>query len=134
MRGCVLIACAVCVLIGPLGGCEDDPDPGAAVKVRISDEALDLGEIDKRPKRGREFLYLDDFGNVIRTARYEDIPPARRAAVIVVDGFKRAVARPRGEGYEAEALPTRGAPDAGAKDLQKALRQDLLELQRERDR
>ena len=65
---------------------------GAACTQEEDREVAQVVVLDKTPKPGRLFVYLGAQGQVMRVARYEDIPEDRRDAVMVIDeGVKRSV-------------------------------------------
>jgi hypothetical protein len=87
-----------------LSACDDDGD--ATEELAARQQPKQVMKIDKRAKAGRMFMYLDDGGNVVRTADYDAIPAKHRGAVVVTEGRKRSrVKRTQAGKLEITSLP-----------------------------
>lgn len=139
--------------------CDDEPD--IAEKIAEGERPRQVMRIDKQAKTGRMFMYLDEQGNVVKTADYGQIPERFRSAVVVVDGRKRSrvkrsqsgelkitalppkiTASEREGAAAAEDLlekhpPTQGPPSTEAwseEQWREEIRRELLELKREEEK
>ncbi len=100
---------AACLAVGLLACACEEEAPKDEVPPSVAQ--VTATSLDKRARPGRVFMYLDDAGNVVRTQNYEEIPAAKRAAVMIVEGRRRSRVRPKqGGGIHIEALPPLVAP------------------------
>jgi hypothetical protein len=94
--------CLVVILLVSLAGCSKQEDD----KTSGTDPTKQVMLIDKQAKAGRVFMYVDDSGEVVKTDKYEEIPPSKRSAVMVIEGKKRArITRSAGGEVNIQALP-----------------------------
>jgi len=87
-------------------GCSKETESESGKAKVDSDTPKQVMMIDKQARKGRTFVYIDDTGNTIKTANYDEIPVDKRNAVMVIEGRRRArVSRTKKGKFHIEALP-----------------------------
>jgi hypothetical protein len=108
----------LCVMLAGLCGLGCDEERAAQP---TPDVALVDQTIDRTTQAGRLFMYLDDVGEVVKTSDYDQIPLAKRGAVMVIEGRKKGRVRKGGKkkgGIQVEPMPDSIRIDAKPASIQ----------------